>query len=485
MGFWGCSKCRQVGVTERIPKSAFITVLVLGPMALVYLAYSRPGYFTDQTYLGGILLIEFLVAAVWMYRRVFFPLVMVAFLFAGLNLPVGHFWGALRWVFLCVGALTGTFLMLKERSYHFGAFHVLAAFAVLATLVSAFVSQFTQVALLKAMSFALLFLYGATGARLAATGRENRFFAGLLAGTEVFVGAMAILYAIGVGAMGNPNSLGAVMGVVGAPILLWGALLDEPALIHRRRLVLYGLCMYMTFHSHARAGMVAAFASSGLLCLALRQYKMMMAGVVTIVVLVAAGGILQPEVMSKTFSTIETSVIYKGSSAGSLLASRQSPWQAAIDSIHSNLWFGTGLGTAQNSNDPREQTGVFSSSTVVTTENGSSYLSILAGVGILGVIPFSLLLFLLVGRIVRTTAWLWKTGNPCHPAVPLAMVLVAGLLHAGFEDWLFAPGYYLCVMFWSLAFIFVDLAPSTVPSLGFAWHPRTAQRGFVDVAAGR
>ena len=36
------------------------------------------------------------------------------------------------------------------------------------------------------------------------------------------------------------------------------------------------------------------------------------------------------------------------------------------------------------------------------------------------------------------------------------MVMVAGLLHAGFEDWLFAPGYYLCVFFWSMAFVFVD-----------------------------
>ena len=27
--------------------------------------------------------------------------------------------------------------------------------------------------------------------------------------------------------MGNPNSLGAVMGVVGAPILLWGILVSE------------------------------------------------------------------------------------------------------------------------------------------------------------------------------------------------------------------------------------------------------------------
>jgi O-antigen ligase len=472
-------------MTERIPKSAFIATLVLGPVVLAYLAYSRPDYFTSQTYLGGILVIEFLVAAVWMYKRVFFPLVIGAFLLAGVNLPVGHFWGALRWVFLCVGALTGSFLILKERIHHFGVFHLVAAFAVLATLVSASVSQFKQVAFLKALSFALLFLYGSTGARLAVTGRENRFFAGLLAATECFVGAMAILYAMGIGAMGNPNSLGAVMGVVATPILFWGALLEEPPFVHRRRLVLYALCMYLTFHSHARAGMAAALVSTGLLCLALRQYKVIVAGIGMVVIVVAAGWILEPEAMSNTFSTLEMSVIYKGSSEGSLLASRQSPWQAAIDGIRGHWWFGTGLGTAENSNDPREHTGVFSSSTLVTTENGSSYLSAMAGVGIFGLVPFSLLLLLLIGKIVRTTVWLRKSGNACHPAAPLAMVMVAGLIHAGFEDWLFAPGYYLCIVFWSLAFVLVDVAPSTVPLFGFTWRSRPAQRGFVDIPASR
>ncbi len=76
-------------MTERIPKSVIRGGVVLGPLVLAYLAYSRPGYFTSQTYLGGLLLLELLAAAVWMYRRCFFPLVMVTFLLAGVNLPVG------------------------------------------------------------------------------------------------------------------------------------------------------------------------------------------------------------------------------------------------------------------------------------------------------------------------------------------------------------------------------------------------------------
>ena len=121
---------------------------------------------------------------------------------------------------------------------------------------------------------------------------------------------------------------------------------------------------------------------------------------------------------------------------------------------------------------------MFSSHSNVTTENGSSYLSILSGVGILGVLPFSLLLLLLLGKVLRTFSWLVKTGNPCHPAVPLALVMVAGLLHAGFEDWLFASGNYLCVWFWSLAFIFADVAPSSAPRVALAWRSSVAQRGL-------
>jgi len=472
-------------VTERIPKGVLIAAFILGPVLLAFVAYSRPVYFTSQTNLGALVLLEFLFAAVFLYRRIFFPLVILAFLLAGVDLPVGAFWAQARWAFLAVGALAGAALMLKERSHHFGLFHTGAMFAVLSTLVSAAVSQFKSVAFLKALSFALLFLYGSTGVRLAVTGRENKFFTGLLNGCEVFVAAVAFFYAIGTEAMGNPNSLGAVMGVVGAPVILWGILLDEEPWVHRRRLFLYGVCMYLAFHSHARAGMAAALISSAVLCVAMRKYRMVLNGAAIILVLVTATALIQPQVFSEAVTDLESSVIYKGATEGGLLASRQSPWRAAIESIRIHPWFGTGMGTVENSKDPRKQNAMFSSNANVTTENGSSYLAIVSGVGVLGALPFSLLLFLLVQKIVRTISWLVKTGNACHPAVPLAMVLLAGLIHTGFEDWLIAPGYYLCVWFWSLAFVFVDVAPAAVPRSGFAWGFRATQRGWGAVASSR
>jgi hypothetical protein len=45
------------------------------------------------------------------------------------------------------------------------------------------------------------------------------------------------------------------------------------------------------------------------------------------------------------------------------------------------------------------------------------------------------------------------------------MVLLAGLVHAFFEDWLIAVGYYLCVFFWTSAFMVRDMVPTRQPLL--------------------
>jgi len=471
-------------MTDQLSKTILMGTALLGTVLLVYLAYSRPGYFVSETYLGGLVLLEFLFAAVWMYRRVFFPIVIVAFLFAGVNLPVGGFWTVARWFFLAVGALVGSFIMLKERRHHFGLLHAIAGFAVLAAVVSSAVSRYPAFALLKASSLLLLFVYAGTGARLAVTGREVRFFRGLLTGCEIFVGANAALYFLGIEAMGNPNSLGAVMGVVGAPVLLWGTMLEEESFVHHRRLLLFALSAYLVFHSHSRDGMIAAFFSCGLLCVALRRYKLLGQGLVIILIVVTASAILDPEAFSKTVDSFTSSVVYKGKDPElGLLSSRKSPWEGATESIRNHFWFGSGFGTTDTGQDASAHLTGFSTSEKVTRENGSSYLTIVTWVGVLGTLPFLFLLMILLANIFRTVQWMFKTGVAAHPAVPLAMILIAGLLHAGFEDWLFAPGYYLCVFFWTLAFVFMDFVPSSpLPRFSLAWRsrfPRAAARAVV------
>jgi O-antigen ligase len=407
------------------------------------------------------------VAAVWNFRRVFFPLVIASFLFAGLNLHVGSGWTTARWIFLGVGAGVGLIMMMKERVHHLGVFHLIAGFAVLAALISAAVSHYPEVALLKTSSLLLLFLYASTGVRLAVAGREQRFFHGLLIGCEVFVAAIATLHLVGIEAMGNPNSLGAVIGVVASPILLWGTMLDQKRIVRQRRMLLYAVCVYLLFASHSRASLGAAMLSFGLLSLVLRKYKLLIQGFATILILTAAAGILRPEAVSNNVSNFANDVVYKGGDREQgLFASRQSTWQAATDHIRENLWFGTGFGTTDTTSEANVPLGRLASSADVTAENGSSYLAVTEWVGLLGVLPFVMLLIALLRSALRTLQWTFRTGNPNHPALALALVVTGGLLHAGFEDWLFAPGYYLCVFYWSAAFLLSDLAPSAaIPRL--------------------
>ena len=459
-------------------KPALVVGAILGLPVLVYLTFSHLAYFTQPAFIGGLLVLECLLAAAWFYRRVFFPLVLVSFLLAGVDLPLGGGWIIARWIFLGAGALFGSFIMLKDRGYHFGLFHTLAAFSVLAATVSAAVSRFPEHALLKAFSLFLLFAYASTGARLSVMGRENRFFTGLVVGCEVFIIAIGGFYFLGIELMGNPNSLGAV-ACVSAPILLWGILVEENQFVRRRRGVVYALCMYLTFHSGARAAIAAAVVSCGLLCFGLRKYRMLVQGMVIILILAATSAIFDPSGFSDRVSSLTASIVFKGKDPTlGVLESRLSPWQAAADSIRAHFWFGTGFGTADNGQDASEHAGnLAAASSVGLSENGSSFLAITAWVGVGGVLPFVLLLLVLLGKVARTLIWMRKTGIACHPAVPLAMVVVAGLVHACFEDWLFAVGYYLCVFFWSLALVLVDVAPSRpFLEMTHSWQPAMPQQ---------
>ena len=191
---------------SRIPKPVLAAAVVIGAIALVYAAWSRPWYFTSQTYIGGLILLQLVIAAIWKFRQVFFTVLILAFLLAGTGLPGASVWTSARWLFLGVGAGVGLLLLLKARQHHFGFFDAVALFAVLAAAVSASVSRYPSFALLKVLSLFLLFVYAGTGARLAVKGREARFFAGLVLGCEVLVGVFAVCYLVlGAELMGNAN----------------------------------------------------------------------------------------------------------------------------------------------------------------------------------------------------------------------------------------------------------------------------------------
>jgi hypothetical protein len=114
----------------------------------------------------------------------------------------------------------------------------------------------------------------------------------------------------------------------------------------------------------------------------------------------------------------------------------------------------------------------------VQREHGNSYLAIAEWTGLLGMLPFYFLVALTAVNAARVFTWLRRTGNAFSAAVPAAAIVAAGLFHAMFEDWMFAVGYYLCVFFWAIAFIMVDVLPQPAvvyaPDIVIPMPPRFA-----------
>jgi O-antigen ligase len=323
------------------------------------------------------------------------------------------------------------------------------------------VSVLPQFSLLKVFSLALLFLYGASGARLVLR-NPDRFFRGLLLASEFAVYASIFCYTVlGMEIWGNGNSLGAVAGVVAAPILLWGALLAPTKQLRVRRAVACVGALYLVYFSVTRAAMLAAAISMLTLLTGLRRNKLIVQALVGAGCVLAATAIASPWRFDEIKTSFVEGVVYKGHQNEGLLGSRLPPWQEAVQTIQENPFFGSGFGTSTAGNKPFGEGGPFSSSTETNREHGSSYLAITEWVGLLGILPFIALIVLTIQALARVFSYLRRTGDASHYSVPLMMIVIAGLIHAGFEDWLFAVGYYLTVFFWTQAFLLMDVVPGS------------------------
>src|SRR5947209_20567055 len=129
---------------------------IFGLLALPFLALLMlltaefyPSYFNNVTYLGGLLLFEAVVLAVWHFDNWFFLILMITFLWAGMELPLSG-GSAVRWVFLAVGAVVGLIKWVgSDRRKPLGAIHLIALLCVIAAVASSVVSGLTQMSLLK------------------------------------------------------------------------------------------------------------------------------------------------------------------------------------------------------------------------------------------------------------------------------------------------------------------------------------------------
>src|ERR1700752_2799324 len=135
-------------------ESRIFGLLALPAVALLLLLAAEfyPGYFNNVTYLAGLLLLEVVAVAVWHYDNWFFLILMIIFLWAGMEIRLSG--GApVRWVFLSVGALVGLIKWAEsDRRKRLGGLHLVAFLCVLAAVVSSIASNRTQTSLLKSSS---------------------------------------------------------------------------------------------------------------------------------------------------------------------------------------------------------------------------------------------------------------------------------------------------------------------------------------------
>ena len=440
---------------------ALLAVLAIFAAVLLKL----PGYLASPEILGTVIAAQVIIAAVCSYKKYFFAVLMLSFLWAGIGLPLSGAWLQGRWIMLAVGALAGLAVYMKERDHHFGAIHLVSFFCVLSAVVSASVSGYPQEALLKSVSLFLLFLYGAAGARLAVpTFRPEIFFRRLLVACEIVTYVSTISYfVLRVPIFGNPNSLGAIMGVVIVPVMLWGFLCAGTVLVRRRLGFELCLALMLLMSSFSRAGIAAGILSCLLVCMALKQHRLILSGAVAIVAIAMVAAMFAPrpteEMKDAGSESVTALFLYKGKPQQGLLGSRKGPWEQTFSVIRDHPWFGSGFGTsvtAQSTTEFELTRQHFIDSRMIR-EHGNSYLAILEWSGLLGVFPFYLLVGTAAWNAKRALTQLRRSPTVFSPLIPAAGIVVAGFIGAAFEDWLFAVGYYVCVFFWAMVFILADL----------------------------
>src|SRR3989475_10730376 len=245
-----CYRGKQSCMTDRSSKIAVFLIVMSCCAAGAYLAVFRPSYANNSEYLGGLIFLQIVIAALWSYRQRFFPALQIVFLWAATFSPFVSAATVGRWFVLAAGALVGFVAYMKDRSHRFGAFHLVACCCVVAAFISAMVSSYPALAALKALSIFLLFLYGAAGARLAVGGREAQFLSGLLVGCEILVYInVAIHFILRVSLFNNPNSLGALTGVALTPLLAWGVATSNEIATRRRRSFAFILAILLLLFS--------------------------------------------------------------------------------------------------------------------------------------------------------------------------------------------------------------------------------------------
>jgi O-antigen ligase len=416
---------------------------------LLCLSIKRPYLFGESNLVALLVLViaGFLASQ---YETHFWTLMLVVFFWAGSGVPLAGAMNIFRWVVLGLGAFLALgYYARRANRISFNHFHLLGLFAVVAAFGSAIVSVSPLMTVLKALSLAALFIYASIGARILWARNPEPFVRRLVLLAEGLVYFSAVCYSASFAVWGNPNSLGLIMACICWPVLLWRLILPATRHGYARRLIALLVCGALLALSLSRASITAACFTSIFVLVGARRYRTLLIGVSLFAVIFLNMFLVTRE----RFQNASEALLYKKGERGNLMDSRQKPWERSLRNFREHPWLGLGFGAADNSSDWRF---AYVTQGQLTRERGSSYLTMLETTGVLGALPCALLILALLWEIWKVFAWLRRTGKVNQPAVVAASIIVAGLVNAFFEDWMFAVGYYMCVIFWVLAFSLRD-----------------------------
>jgi hypothetical protein len=422
----------------------FPLVAAASILFLLYLSISRPYLFGESNLLALLVLViaGFLASQ---YETHFWTLMIAVFFWAGSGFPLAGSMNIFRWVVLGLGAfLSLGYYAHRANRVPFNYLHLLGLFTVVSAFASALVSVNPLMTVLKTLSLAALFVYGSMGARSLWSRNPAPFVRKLVQMAEVMVYFTAVCYLVSFEVWGNPNSLGLIMGCICWPVLLWQLLLPSTRHEYTRRFIALFVCGALLVFSLSRASMTAASLSSIFLLVGARRYRTLLMGVSLLSAILLNMFLVTPE----RFQTASEALLYKKGERGSLLDSRGKPWERSLATFREHPWLGLGFGAADNS---AEWHFSYVTQGQLSRERGSSYLTMLEGTGAVGTFFSGMLILALLREVWRIFSRLRHTGQVNQPAVVAGAIILGGLVNAFFEDWMFAVGFYMSVIFWVLA----------------------------------
>lgn len=403
--------------------------------------------------LAGILGLAVVAVTLVAYRKWALTIVVITFLWAGMNLPLSGYFQMARWGVLFLMSGRGLFFLLQGRPrLSFGLPHACAFLQSIAILLSSTYSVNPQVTLLKGVSISALILYAMVGARTANLGSADALQARIVALVEKIVLFCLVCYAAGYSVAGNINSLGALVGVIAWPFLATEMLSKGLKGARRRTKLGAAAALGLLLFSRARASYLAAGVSTAFLLACRRSEGKGMA----VSASAAAIVLFMVLAMPHQWQSLMDQHFYKVGlemerDAG---GSRRDYWQESMELIAERPLLGYGYGVSVGYYD--EEPSWFATGNA-DRERGSSILAVLEGVGFLGSAPFWALLIVLAGRMRRVIARARARRGVLGLPEAMGAYVLGALVHSIFEGWIFAAGFYLCVFFWVVVFLFLDL----------------------------